>query len=204
MTTRLLLLPVLALALACGGADNNPKPDPGPEPWNPPVVDPTRLGVACPAPEVEIMLYDLETRTADFVPAGELQVGDMVYGRAVPFSHPFREATRVDDQQRLRLLLDDGRAPVFTADHVLKVMQCPDGDTVPIPQEVLDGNGYVELQYLVPELCLDGPQWGRVATVENWTDGPVIRISVSVNGGNAGAMYVSDGLFSLSHPFPLE
>jgi hypothetical protein len=199
MTKRLLVFLVLAPALACGGSDNS---DPGPEPWSPPVVDPTRLGVACPAPEVPIMLY--AAHVIDYVPAGDLEVGDMVYGLVDPFSWPVSDATLVPGQQRLRLVLGDGRAPVFTPDHVLRVTSCPGGDVVPIPDELRAAGGYIEVQFLVPGVCLDGTQPGRVQDIEEWPEGDVVRISVNTMGGNAGAMYVADGLFSLAHPAPLQ
>jgi hypothetical protein len=214
MTSRLLVAALLA-ALACGGSDT---PDPACEPiacgdscgsvpdgcggtlscdacFVPPIVDPTRLGVACPAPEVMITMPAGEKKAA-----GDLQIGDLVY--ALPATggatgeFAVTEATRLTGQQRLRIVFEDGRAPIFTPDHALFV------ETVPVfcPGAVYPENftgGWVEIQHLRPGWCVKGQIPGVVARLESAPDGDVIRLAIGDEHG--GDAYWGDGLWSLAH-----
>jgi hypothetical protein len=211
MTSRLLVAALLA-ALACGGSDT---PDPACEPiacgdscgsvpdgcggtlacgacYVPPIVDPTRLGVACPAPEVLITTEGWGEK----VPAGDLRVGDHVYVNpstgGSPSTFDITEAERLTGQQRLRLVLEDGREPIFTPDHALFVETMCSTSTPPPPVR-----GWIEMQHLRPGWCVIGQVGGIVVRVENAPEGDVIRLSVGDEWH--GQAYYADGLWSLAH-----
>jgi hypothetical protein len=191
MTRSIALAALLALA-ACGGDESKP------EPYNPPVVDPTRLGVACPAPEVPI----ITDMWGGQRPAGELQVGDMIWAPPTwtmsAGYYAVTEAARLTGQQRVRLVLDDGREPIFTPDHAVVVdAGCTHerSPSVVLPENLKTG-GYVEVQHLLPGWCLRGDIPGIVVRVENAPDGDVIRLSI---GDAYGHAYYADGIYSLAH-----
>jgi hypothetical protein len=206
------LFAALLAALACGGSDN---PAPACEPiacgdscgsvpdgcggtlacgacYVPPIVDPTRLGVACPAPEVVVTMPYGESS-----PAGELQIGDPIYAPSATggprYEWTVTGAERIAGQQRLRLTRTDGVTSIFTPDHPLFVEP---GCSTSNPKPAI--MGWVELQYIRPGWCLRGDVLTYVvAGVENAPDGDVIRISVGDEW--RGQAYYADGLWSLAH-----
>jgi hypothetical protein len=226
MTNRLPLVALLA-ALACGGSDN---PGPACEPiacgdscgsvpdgcggtlacgacYVPPIVDESRLGIACPAPEVLITTEGYTAPDGSLIqkPAGDLRVGDHVFiapGMAaggIPGNYDITAAERVPNAQRFRVVPEDGRSPVFTPDHALLVdASC---STVEMPATIYS-KAWVQIRYLRPGWCVIGQRRGIVVRVENAPDGDVIRLSVGENGN--GQSYFADALFSLAHNSGIE
>jgi hypothetical protein len=230
------LFAALLAALACGGSD---KPDPACEPiacgdscgsvpdgcggtlacdacFVPPIVDPTRLGVACPAPDVPIavtMDYDVRPVREYAIPASALVDGQIIYGVSTGLvglpDIRVETATVVHDQPRIRVVLEDGRTPIFTPDHPLLVMGVC--STSEIPEEIGGEHAFawVEVQYLRPGWCLEGIHKGLVQTIESAPDGDVIRIEIDQSSGTYGDLtgigfgYFADGLMSPGHNLPI-
>lgn len=193
MTRRLALVALLALA-ACGGDD---KPDP--TPWQRPVVDPARLGVACPAPEVPVQIADAlpgqcapDRTTLRDVPAGDVQPGQWLIASG---ENLITEVVTIDGAQRLRLVMDDGREGLFTADHGFYVF-ASDAMVYFWPLYQLRPGDRLLLPYLT-----DG---GRVADVQTAPDGPVVQIKAVEDVAHpcytgAGLDMITMGLASLIH-----
>jgi hypothetical protein len=201
-----MLMFAAASLLGCPGPE--PKPEPPPDvSWHPPLVDPNRIEDVCPAPEVDITTggcvgYDEVTRQCiswPTKPAGELVLGDRLY---YPFSWPNYTVVSaveiVDGQQRLQLSMTDGRALTLSPNHVMKLQTSNlSADCVPLPEGVdPGGDTYVQVQYLIPGVCLDGDVRGVVQDLQVAADGPVVRISIE---GGTAFMYVTEGLYSRAH-----
>jgi hypothetical protein len=173
--------------------------------WQPPTVDPSRLGVHGVAPEFTIRLPGPATCdtnggncVAPAITAGDLQDGDLIFspaGSGGNWSVTVSRVTVLHDQQRLRLVFTNDRSFVTSPDTQVRLGPCPDGETVPLPDS-LEGKSDVEVMYLIPGLCLD---WGggKVKDVQNWSDGDIVQFSVS-----AGAVYFgAEGGLLLTPPF---
>lgn len=176
------LAALLALA-ACGG-DEAPQA-PG---WARPAVDPSDLGVACPAPDVPVLIDSnggIGERAT--VRADEVAVGDWI---GLGGWSQVTSVRVVPDVARLELVMEDGRAGLFTADHAFEVRA-----NLSESQAFL---GMFRLMDLVPGDVLWGTVPGVVADVRAAPAGDVVEISVAY----AGVTMVNMGLTSLAHNAP--
>lgn len=206
-----LLSLLLTITTACGGSDGSNRPP------NPPPLDIRHLGVACPAPEVPITLEPLPGHIPpprdgypQAKPAGELVVGEEVWSTYVDIN-PLAGAAQayaqvsgvvvIPNQPRKRLVLTDGRTPIFTPDHAVYVD--PRCSTVLLPAVFADGEnqpgGWVELRYVEPGWCLYGTVPGVVARLEDAPDGDIVRLSVGREATTTEGGYFADGLLSMGH-----